>query len=63
MANKLIATAPSKEELQKLINEFYCSTNWVIQEDNTLFNTKLNGSTDSTIVRLFRGRWRFEMVK
>ena len=63
MANKLIASASSKEELQKLVNEFYCSTNWIIQEDNSLFNTKLNRSTDSTIVRFFRGRWRFEMVK
>ena len=63
MANKLIASAPSKEELQKLVNEFYCSTNWIIQDDNSLFNTKLNRSTDSVIVRFFRGRWRFETVK
>ena len=38
----LLASAGSKNKLQKMINDFYYSENWIIDEENNLFNTKLN---------------------
>lgn len=58
---KLLATAPSKEELEKIINEFYLSENYIIKEDNTIYNTKTGLTPTNTKVRYFRGRWRLEM--
>ena len=37
-----IASAPTKERLLKLINEFYYTTNCIITDDNDVVNTKLN---------------------
>jgi hypothetical protein len=43
MKRKLMATSPTKEGLQKLINEFYFSQNYIITNNNKLENSKLNG--------------------
>lgn len=37
-----IASAPTKERLTKLINEFYYSKNYVITISNEVYNTKLD---------------------
>jgi hypothetical protein len=37
-----IASAPTKERLNNLINEFYYTKNCIINEKNEVFNTKLN---------------------
>lgn len=58
----LIASAGSKEALQKCINEYYYSKNYVITEDNKVYNTKLDKYLDSVIVKQQRGRWRFENI-
>jgi hypothetical protein len=41
MKNKLICSSPTKQGLEKMINEFYYSVNYIIK-DNRAFNTKLN---------------------
>ena len=58
---KLIASSDSKEELTKLINEFYSSENCVITEENQIFNSKLNRILSRVKVVYLRKRWRFEM--
>lgn len=58
----LIASAGSKEALQKCINDFYYSTNYVITEDNKVYNTKLNKYLNSVIVKQQHNRWRFEGI-
>jgi hypothetical protein len=37
-----IATSTTKENLLKLINEYYYSTNYIITDNNEVVNTKLN---------------------
>lgn len=62
MKNKLIASAGSKEELEKLINEFYFSKemHYIINESNEVQN-KITGKTMGKVtVKYLRKRWRFE---
>lgn len=58
----LLASAGSKENLQEIINKYYYSTNYIITEDNKIYNTKLDKVLDSVKVTFSRKRWRFEMV-
>ena len=37
--NNLIASAGTKEELEKMINEYYFSKNYVITDQNEVYNT------------------------
>ncbi len=37
-----IASAPNKERLLTLINQFYYTSNCIINESNEVINTKLN---------------------
>ena len=38
--SNLIASAITKEELEKMINEYYFSNNYIITEDNKIYNMK-----------------------
>lgn len=38
----LVATAPTKDRLLKLIKDFYYSDNILITDDNKVINSKLN---------------------
>ena len=60
--SKLVASAGSKEALANCINEFYFSENYIITEDNKVYNTKTKKFLDKVIVRVLRKRWRFEFV-
>ena len=53
----LICSAPTKEKLLILINEFYCSENYVITEDNKVYNTKLDRFIDNGIIEFKRNRY------
>lgn len=37
-----IAQSATKENLLKIINDYYMSQSYIITEDNKVFNTKLN---------------------
>ena len=58
----LLASAGSKNKLQKMINDFYCSENWIIDEENNLYNTKLNKFANGVRVEKKGNRWRFLMT-
>lgn len=62
MNTRIIASAGTKEKLQELINQFYCSENWIIDTDNKVFNTKLKKFAHGVIIVNKNGRWRFEMI-
>ena len=62
MKANLIASTGTKEKLQKIVNQFYCSENWVINEENKLFNTKTGKFATGVQVMSVKNRWRFEMV-
>lgn len=57
---KLICSASTKEELEKMINAYYYSKNYIITDDMKIYNTKTEKYIDN-IVCVSRGRWRFEM--
>ena len=42
MKTKLLGTAPTKTDLELLVNEFFSSTNYKINDDNKLENEKLS---------------------
>ena len=56
----IIASSPSKDRLQKMINEYFYSTAWVIMDDLRLFNSKLNKFCENFFVENKRGRWYFK---
>ena len=51
-----IATAPTKERLLTLINQFYYTSNCIISESNEVINTKLN----KTLGMVKESKKRFE---
>lgn len=59
MKRKVIASAPTKEGLQKLINEYYYSKFYVIKEDNTTVENTKTGRILENKVREYKGRWQF----
>ena len=59
----LICSAPTKDNLIKLINEFYCSKNYVITEDNKVYNTKLDRFIDNGIIEFKRNRYYYRIIK
>jgi hypothetical protein len=60
MKGTLLASAGTKEDFTRLINDFYCSEHYIITDDNKVYNTKLNKIL-STYVEYKRGRYRFMM--
>jgi hypothetical protein len=61
--SNILASAGSKDDLEKMINEYYYSTNYIITEDNKVYNTKVEKTLTSVKVIFKRNRWRFEMVQ
>ncbi len=62
MNTRIIASAGTKEKLQELINQFYCSENWIIDTGNKIFNTKLKKFATGVRIVYAKNRWRFEMM-
>ena len=60
--SNLIASAITKEELEKIINEYYFSNNYIITEDNKIYNMKKEIYLESVQVTFKRNRWRFERI-
>ena len=55
---KLLASAPTKEGLEKLINEYFYSTNYIIKDDRP-YSTKSGFAPERFKVTYNRGRYRF----
>ena len=60
--SNLIASAGTKEDLEKIINEYYFSTNYIITENNDVYNTKKEYTLDTVKVEVKKNRWRFVRV-
>ena len=63
--HKLLASAPTVENIEKLINEYFFSENYRVLENDstknlTVFNQKTGKYLDGFLVRYSRGRYRFE---
>lgn len=57
--SKLVCSAGSKEDLQKMINEYYYSENYIITDEGKIYNTKTDKTLDGKVV-FKKNRWRFE---
>ena len=60
--SNLIASAGTKADLEKMINKYYFSTNYIITDNNEVYNTKKECTLDSVKVENKRNRWRFIRV-
>ena len=58
MKTKTIMSTGTREDLVKMINEYYYSKNYIITEDNRIYNTKTEKFVDDLIVKFYRGRWK-----
>lgn len=58
----LTGSAGSKEDLEKMINEYFYSTNFRITDDGKIYNIKNQKFLDGYRVIQKRGRWRFEHI-
>lgn len=58
--SKLLGSADTKNDLQDIINDYYFSTNYIITEDNRIYNTKQDIYNDRVKVVYKHNRWRLE---
>lgn len=58
MKTKTIMSTGAREDLVKMINEYYYSKNYIITEDNRIYNTKTEKFMDDLSVKVYRGRWK-----
>lgn len=58
--SKCVFSAGSKEDLTIMINEYYYSKNYIITEDNRIYNTVKEKYLDGIKVVYKRNRWRVE---
>ena len=64
MKSKCLISSLSKEELQKQINKFYYSENYIITDDNRVYNTKLEKYLDNNklIITAKNDRWQLRQI-
>lgn len=62
MKNKLLSTSDTKEGLEKTINGYFYSENYVICEDNRIYNNIKKSYLEGYVVLTKNNRWRFERV-
>ncbi len=60
--SNLIASAANKEALEGMINKYYSSQNYIITENNEIYNTKKQCILDGVKVEVKGNRWRFIRV-
>jgi hypothetical protein len=63
MKTKCMGSAGSKEALTALINKQFYSTNWIITDDNKLYNSKLNKFMEDVIIKVTGGRWQLRRIE
>ena len=61
--SKCVFSAGSKEDLAAMINEYYYSKNYIITEDNRIYNTVKENYMDTLKVVFKRNRWRVERME
>ena len=61
--SKCVFSAGNKEDLTAMINEYYYSKNYIITEDNRIYNTAKEKFLDGMKVVFKRNRWRVERTE
>jgi hypothetical protein len=62
MKNKLLSTSDTKEGLEKTINAYFYSKNYVICDDKQIYNNLKKAYLEGYVVIIKNNRWRFERV-
>lgn len=62
MKTKTMMSAGNKEDLTAMINQYYCSTNYIITDDNRVYNKAKNSYHDGLIVEFKRNRWSVKRI-
>ena len=63
MKTKCIASAPDKAALEKLINEYFFSTNYYITEEMEVKSVMTGKTLDGYIVKVTKARWQFKRIE
>ena len=65
MKTSCICSAPTKADLEKQINNYFLSENYVITDDNRVYNTKTEKywSSEAAIIVKRKGRWQFRRIE
>lgn len=58
----IYSTPNGKSDLEKMINEYFYSENYIITEDNRIYNKKLDKYLTKYIVQEKKGRWQFRRI-
>ena len=59
----LICASPTKDNLVKLINEFYRSKHYIITDDNKVYNTYLNMFIENGIIEFKNNKYYYRIIK
>lgn len=62
MKTKTVMSAGSKEDLTIMINQYYYSTNYIITDDNRIYNKVKNSYLDGMTVEFKRNRWSVKRI-
>lgn len=59
----LLASAASKKDLESLINEYFFSKEYYIDESLKIKNDKLGRTLDRYYIKVTKNRWRFYRIE
>lgn len=54
-----LATAGSKENIQKIVNDYFYSKNYIVDDNNNIINTQTGKHLDNFKIEFKKGRWIF----
>lgn len=63
MKTKCVLSTNNKEDLEKMINQYFYSENYIITEDNRVYNRKTEKYLDSFIIQEKKSRWSFRRIE
>lgn len=62
MKTKCVLTAPDKATLEEMINDFYYSVYWFINDDLKVQNEFTGKTLDGYIVKVTKAHWQFRKI-
>ena len=63
MKTKCILATNNKEDLQKMLNQYFYSENYIITEDNRVYNRMTEKYLDDFIIQEKKSRWSFRRIE
>lgn len=63
MKTKCVLSTNNKEDLEKMINQYFYSENYIITDDNRVYNRKTEKYLDDFIIQEKKSRWSFRRIE